>query len=422
VLALQRTAGNRAVARLLADRRGQGVTRADRQALQREMKFELQTSNPIWRTRGSRSEKLPRKFGPGDFLHQGAQGRPATRRREGTAIELQSESGGFVEFETPRWFSNWCGLKRRIQEAVDMVEAIKAAPKVGTSADGFDLVEFPFDVSRLRKTKRFPRGLRRGEKLQVEIRDPTWTAKIQSSEAFELSQYESFMDEHARASWAAEAKAKADELLTEANVNRVPAAELRNLRNFLLIVITYIQRGQHDWGYSERQAAKEYLSLMARTSFSSMYRELLSRREKRLFDGIVSRRAILDKMSLTRRSLFYAHGVQGPLRKLTVDAWLQSIPKKGRLRAGREETRSQKDRLSLPAGGSRAMGRFDVETRPDEDDTMLVRFETRGTIKGPSRRLEEWVSYAKERFRQAFLKRNRPGKSTELEFDPADCP
>lgn len=303
-----------------------------------------------------------------------------------------------------------------------MVEAIKAAPKVGTSAEGFDLVEFPFDVSHLRRTKRFPWGLRRGERLQVEIRDPTWTAKIQSSESFELSQYESYMDEHARATWAAEAKAKADELLAEANVDQVPVAELGNLRNFLMVVITYIQNGRQDWGYSERQAAKEYLSLMARTSFSSMYRELLSRREKRLFDGIVRRRAILDKMSLTRRSLFYAHGVHGPLRKLTVDAWLQSIPRKGRLRAGREEQRSQKDRLSLPAGGSAAMGRFDVETRPDEDDTMLVRFETRATIKGSSRRVEEWVPYAKERFRQAFLRRNRPGKSTDLEFEPADCP
>ena len=302
-----------------------------------------------------------------------------------------------------------------------MVEAIKAAPKVGTSADGFDLVEFPFDVSHLSKTKRFPWGLRSAEQLQVEIRDPTWTAKIQSSESFELSQYESFMDEHARATWAAEAKAKADELLADANVDRGPAVERPNLRNFLMIVITYIQRGQHDWGYTGT-GPKEYLSLMARTSFSSMYRELLSRREKRLFDGIVRRRAILEKMSLTRRSLFYAHGVDGPLRKLTVDAWLQSIPQKGRLRAGREEKRSQKDRLSLPLGGSAAMGRFDVETRPGEDDTMLGRFETRGTIQGPSRRLEEWVPYAKERFREAFLRRNRPGKSTDLEFEPADCP
>ena len=80
-MALQRTAGNRSTARLL----------------QRAMKLELQTGNVIWKAReGEPTEKLPRKFGPQAFIHKGTQGKRATRGKEGTAVELQSENGGFV--------------------------------------------------------------------------------------------------------------------------------------------------------------------------------------------------------------------------------------------------------------------------------------------------------------------------------------
>lgn len=401
--------------------------------IQRAMKFELQTNNIVWRRRGARASKLPRKFGPRQKfgkkwedipLHKGKHGKAATAEKEGTAVELQSESGGFVEFETPKWFNSWCALKKRIKEAVEIVKEINKAPKVGTSPDGYDLVRFPFDVGHLKRTSTFKQGLRSGETLEVELRDRDWKAKIQSSESFELGQFESYLTEHGWGPWATDAITKAKELVKDANVEGTPDAELGNLRSFLQIVITYIQNAQHDWGYAEKQAAKEYLSLMARTSFSSMYRELLSAAEKKLFDRMVKNRAILKKMGLTRKSLFYAHGVHGPLKKLTVHAWLKSIPQAGgkRVKRGKEEGREQKDLLSLPRGGSAAMGRFDVQTDPGEDDTLLVRFEARATIQGQTKKAVDWVAYAKERFKKAATARGRTGKSTAMEYKPGDCP
>jgi hypothetical protein len=425
VLALQRSAGNAAVQHLLRSD-GAPLTGA---RLQRAMKFELQTRNPVWRTRGKKREKLPRKFGPKQKfgkkwedvpLHKGKEGDPPTRTKEGSAVELQSETGGVVEFETPEWFSDWCELKRRMQEAVDMVDAISKAKKVGKTPDGHDLVEFPFDVRHLRKSRGFSKGLKPDEKLVVEIADPTWVAAIQSSESIELSQFESFLKEHERASWATEAITKADEIVKDANTKGIADADLVNLRNFLQIIIDYILNAQF-WEYDEPHAAKEYLSLMARTSFSSIYRELLSTKEKDLFDEIVKSGAIVKKMGLTKKSLFYAHGVRGPLKSLKVSDWLPSISKKGRLKAGKDESRKEKDLLSRPVGGSAAMGKFDVQTKPGKESSMLVRLETRETKQGRVRKVGEWVSYAEKLFKEAFTARGRKGKSTALKYDPAAC-
>lgn len=68
------------------------------------------------------------------------------------------------------------------------------------------------------------------------------------------------------------------------------------------------------------------------------------------------------------------------------------------------------------------MGRFDVDTDPGEDETMLVRFETRSTKQGRVRRVEEWVPYAEKLFKQASTARGRKGKSTELTYEPSKCP
>ena len=418
VLALQRQVGNRAAGRVLA----------------RAMKFELQTVNPVWRERAGKWEKLPRKFGPqaADYLHKGEKGRPSGDN-EGTAVELQSETGGVVEFETAEWFSDWCALKETIQEAVDMTTEINRAPTVGRR-HGHDLVEFPWKVGHLKwRKKAFPTGLRQDEKLYVELVDRHWWAAVQSSESIALSQYEDFLKEHHSEQWSRDVIRKADELVAQANPRHHRASELGNLRSFLEVIVEYITSGQHDWGYlrthGEHQAPKEYLPLMARTSFSSMYRELLSPRERTLFDQLVHSGAILRKMRLTRRSLFYAHGVQTHLRGLTVDSWLRSISEKGRLDAHNRERRREKDKLSEPTEGN-AMGRFDVDTDPGEEDTMLVRFETRATRQarrwGDQRhrrsvKAADWVAYAEERFREAHRRRNRRG-STKLKYKPEKCP
>lgn len=397
--------------------------------IQRAMKFELQTGNVVWRTgrkdkKGTKlpDKKLPRKFGPKDqyFLHKGTKGKKAKAGKEGTAVELQSEEGGFVEFETPKWFRDWCELKERIQEAVDMVEEIKKSKVVGTSDDGYDLVDFPFGVSHLKASETFKGGLKKGESLVVEIRDPDWNAKIQSSETFELQQYESFLKEHEDATRATSTITTAQKILDNAlkASPKIKPATTDNLRGFLQIVVNYILNAQY-WDTSG-SPAKDVVALMSRTSFSSMYRSLLSKEEQELFREIVKNDVILNEMGLTRTSKFYKYGFKGQDKPFTVYAWLLSITKKG------------KDLLSHPAGGSQAMGRFDVETKPGKKDTNLVKFETRQSTKfrasSDPRRSDptvipasKWVAYAKEVFKEAYTKRARMG-DTALIYDPSACP
>lgn len=158
-----------------------------RPTIQRAMKFEFQTKNRIFRNDGvSPPRLLDRKYGPNDFLHKGD-----------TGVRLESETGGVLEFET-EWFRKWSGLEKQIREAFEMTQQMNAAPDV----DG-GRKKFPFDVDHLKKGSR--RELRKGiwerkkgfenknekilaagEKLEVEIRDSTWEAGIQSSESFLL--------------------------------------------------------------------------------------------------------------------------------------------------------------------------------------------------------------------------------------------
>jgi hypothetical protein len=188
------------------------------------MKFELQTRNLIWRSRGARRSELGRKFGPKRFLHKGSKGKPATKKKEGTAVELQSEARCFVEFETPSWTRTWCEAKQQLQEAVGMVGAMSSAPEISSTATS-TVREWPFDASRLARSKSFKKGLARGENLELEIVDPTWTARIQASEAFEQTQFGSYLREHlpgSAASITADAKAVVDAV----NAGGIPDADL----------------------------------------------------------------------------------------------------------------------------------------------------------------------------------------------------
>jgi hypothetical protein len=396
--------------------------------IQRAMKFELQTNNIVWRTGGKKTEKLPRKFGPtvepknSRFLHKGLKGKPPEGDKEGTAVELQSEARGFVEFETPSWHRDWCEVKERIQEAVDMVSAIDKS-KVVRTIGGVKTVKFPFDVAHLKKTKAFTQGLQAGESLDVEILDPDWSAKIQASEAFELPQFESYLKEHMSPARFTSITGSAKKILQDANTKKLPDKDLVNLQNLLQIIVEYITEAQK-WNTSNTHLAKENISLMSRTSFSSMFQVLLSKDEQKLFTTIVGSDAILKEMGVTRKTLvfpsgFVGHKSPGP----TIHQWLVSIHSQPR------------DLLSSLGGDNRAMGRFPVETEKDKKDTNLVKFEARATSGHLQERpavdkkdvatgrvlLGGWVAFAEEVFKAAHTKRARTG-STELIYDPKKCP
>lgn len=200
--------------------------------------------------------------------------------------------------------------------------------------------------------------------------------------------------------------ASAKDILQKVNRTNIPDKELANLHSLLQIIVEYTTEGQR-WNVSQNHA-KEAISLMSRTNFSSMYHTLLSRKERKLFRKIVRSNAILAELGLTRKSRFFKWGYSGR-RGPTIHNWLASI------------YRRRRDLLSPPAGGSEAMGRFPVKTRPGKKDTKLVMFEARKTSHDQDRPAAQWVDFAEGVFEQAHLSRPRTG-STALIFNPNQCP
>ena len=359
--------------------------------------------------------------------------------KEQTAIELQSESTGALEFETPKWFREWPELKDRIQEAVDMTKAIDA--QVGTAREVTDatilsvmdarkntgvlgkVVEWPaaFSTAHLKNLRKDKR------RLLVQIADPTWRATVQASEAIALSEYESLLKEHERVTDPARWRFTSVKDIVIPNANSIfaaafAAAKLKDstldeslfadLKGFLQLVVTYIVRGQLVAAADE--PAKFTFRLMARTNFGSMFKELLSAKEQALFKTIVgnakrsSDNLLLKELeapinaertkigpppglppqALTRRTRFFFRPVgrdkktSGP----TIHDWLVGITK-------------GKDLLS-GSDFSGAMGAKSVETKPGDKDFRRAQFEIRGTVShgGHVQPAVHWVSYAEHIF------------------------
>jgi hypothetical protein len=178
--------------------------------------------------------------------------------KEGSAIELQSEYRGFLEFETPKWFRSWCALRLRVKEAVDMVEAIHSSPPVSDSRGeikkgiesqiprlikmGMRYSSHP-TIGNLKKwpqmypTDKLPL---KGGGLLVEEVDSTWEAYIQHSEGIALTQYEALLKEQ-RPSEAASTIRYAEEILKNVNISRTTVP---NLYSFLQLISYYIEHGQ----------------------------------------------------------------------------------------------------------------------------------------------------------------------------------
>jgi hypothetical protein len=376
--------------------------------IQREMKFEIQTKNRIFRNDGRTAKLLPRKFGPKDFLVRG-----------NTGVRLESETDGVIEFETT-WDKKWPVLRDQIREAFKMTKDINTAKNVPGGRK-----EFPFDVPNLRTgTRREQRKgfwrrrkgmegkdkderiLGKGERLEVLVSDDTWNSGIQSSESFLLTQYESYLREHEWPAYREPLIADAQDILDRANTEHIPAKDLVRLRSLLQIIVNYIMRGKGGesskkagvpYAYVKGKPAKQAFTLMSRTDFSSMYRSLLSEPEQDLFKTIVRRRIILTEMGLTRRTPFFPKGYGAGHRGPTVHQWLTGIYQ-------------GKDLLSSNTGRglSAAMGKFSVQTEKGKKDTGLVKFETRNRLGGAWRTANKWEKYALDRFKSALKKRSRP--------------
>ena len=373
----------------------------DEKALTR-MKFEIQTTNRIWRNDGKTASLLERKYGPNDFLV------------DKKGVRLESETGGVLEFET-EWFRTWPKLEKAIEKAVKMTDDMNRA---ASSKYEKTRKSFPFNVDNLRKgsKKEISQGfwerkagmegekekiLRAAEVLEVEIIDSTWKAGIQSSESFLLEYYESFMKQHEWPFFRDGTIKHAKAILASANTGGLSATEVGKLRSFLQIIVNYILRGQGGkesenagaFANVDRLPPKQAFTLMSRTNFASMYKVLLTDKEKRLFEKIVKNDSVLKEMGLNRKSPLFIKGYgtkrhePGP----TVHQWLAVIVR-------------GVDLLSVQSGKglSAAMGRYNVETRKGKKDRWLVKFETRNTTIGATGiEAKDWVKYASKLFEQA---------------------
>jgi hypothetical protein len=431
-------AGRRLLAHELSHTIQQGDGREP--IVQRAMKFEFQTKNVITTNKG---RKLGRKFGK--FLHQGK-----------TGARLETDTGGVAEFETGGWERKWNELKDRIQEMVDIVTEINKDPKA-----------FPFsEEKRLLKEGR----LKKGEKLEVDVTDASFTAKIQSSEGLALTQYESFLREHEKPKFVDPVVKKAQTILDDArqaDKTITSTTNTDNLRGFLQVIVNYITRAQEVVSHADRVSpVKAKFRLMHRTQFSSVFSALLSPDEQRLFKQIVKGDAIPKEFGLSATAPLFNGGYWGhsggmmaffdggeivalatedqqniydcttkkmtkgketkeidkrqckkkvPASEITIRGWLDSIVSK------------KKDLLSPPHGGSVAMGgEGEVKTRGKHKG--LVRFETRGTEgHTQTQPASKWVDYVEEVFVEAATCRPRSGKAGleytgSKKFDPKKCP
>ena len=221
------------------------------------------------------------------------------------------------------------------------------------------------------------------------------------------------------------------------------------LYGFIQSIVCYIASAQYyDTSESKSPApAKAHFSFMSRRSFQSMYKKLLTKKEKLLFKTIVKNNIIPRILILPANSEFFAHGYWGhfdPKRrsrrrwwalfkggkivklkykspnspiidcsrqrsrycgksvrgtKITIGGWLRSI-----VGSSSSSRRRRRDLLSPPRHGSRSMGKI----KKFKSKPYMAMFEVRslGNI-FKSQPYTKWVSFAEERFKRAAAR--RPG-------------
>jgi hypothetical protein len=410
--------------------------------IQRAMGFEFQVTgaNVITTNQGRLfPSKFPnKKKGLDEFFHKGK-----------TGVELQTDTGSVLEFQTNP-FRRWSELNGQIQEAVNIVGEIKAKT-------------FTFSEEKHFKDKKL---LATGEQLEVMIQDPSFEARIQSTEGLALSQYGSLLKEHEETKFVNPVIDSAQKILDDAkkaNKKIKPTTRLDNLLSFLEVIVNYIKRAQNRvWDTTRAGPVKETFRLMSRISFSSMFRQLLNADEQTLFKQILQRGAIPKELGIAGKDQLFIAGYWGhidnmwalfqngkiwalapedkhpiydcsnkgaapsgidktkcynkvPGSAITIDAWLKSI------------VSAERDALSPPHRGSESMGKLKVATKDVEKGLAI--FETRHyENRKQDQPASQWVDFAEDLFAQAAMCRPRPGTGTDLiydgkkQFDPKKCP
>jgi hypothetical protein len=358
--------------------------------------------------------------------------------KEQTGMELQSETSGVIEFETPKWFNKWDDLELRIIDALHMIDAINnahqlskkdpfeskiiAAIETRTGKKGHKIVKWPenkFSISHLKNLKKDNRS------LYVQISDPAWEAKIQVSESLNLSNFGSLLTEHRHTSTASGIIQISEEIFQKAwkSYSALPGnsgksqLQFKELKGFVQLIVYYIYTGQVV--DISKGASKFAFSLMARTNFSSMYKNILSPDEQAMFKLMIGKESDINDnpiftqklndliktvrpgaKQLNRDTPFYFKGHKGnPSGKPKVYDWLKNIQK-------------GKDELAGTASNvSDAMGAKEVNNTPGDNKYKHALFEVRGTKAHGADSLQQliipainWLKVVKEIFDAANIR------------------
>ena len=352
---------------------------------------------------------------------------------EQTAIELQGETDGKIEFETPKWFRTWEELRLRVQDAVDIAKEISGAPvakEEEVSTDQKD--EMKKEKGSLGTIHTWPEHLinddvksRLGKKkLFAEIVYTNWDYSFfQTSEGISMENVGNILqDPQVDESWSSNVSSWVEIVfrkVKDASAFSTQDDSLFNgLKSFMEYVINYIIWGQnrHYGGGGH----KDTFRMMARTDFGSMYTLLLTPDEQDLFDDMVDKDApdgdplllteIEDKINTAltvdvvwdKDIQFYRRGHNaGEDANPTVYSWLKAIP-------------TDKDILTQEDSGvdvgdvAAAIGGSEVNPIPGNKDYKQALVEKRVGNRWVN--ADEWVDYAEERFEEA---RTRSGDTPD---------
>jgi hypothetical protein len=409
--------------------------------IQRLMGWEFQTHNKVTTNKGkSFVRKAGGKTGSwGKYFHKGK-----------TGVELQTDTDSVIEFVTEP-FQRWSDLGKQIEEAKQITDDLNKDPK-----------KFPFsEQATMLKSK----ALARGETLEADIGDPTFTAKPQMTEGIVLSEFGSFMRQHNKRSvkggkivslgtsgsilQSTEASNKAGQALTAAGITSSGNA---NLLGFMELIAHYLlQTLGRDYSADPDKVVKAHFLLMHRMPFTAMHGTLTAA-EQKLFGKIVKGDHIPTAFGMSGTDDVFKFGYWvnrgkhrvlvklGKIVKVATDTGIHNCSSKTKTKGvptrwcGKAYTTpitiaswlksmqksTGKDQLSPPDKGSDSLGKWEISTSGPEKG--LSAFEMRGF---PSKKAADWVSFADAVFNQAT--QCRPGSNLVYDgkstpFDKKKCP
>ncbi|MDH3976490.1 MAG: DUF4157 domain-containing protein [Deltaproteobacteria bacterium] len=259
--------------------------------IQRLMGFEFQTRNVVSKNRRGKS--------PRTFTRTQTKSKPL---RTVKGLKMEVDTGSVIEFVTSA-HSKWVDLKPDIENAVKIVNEIKALPKKPRDPKKSISQTNP-EVYKGFKTDYFG-------KVDVLAKPSSFRAKPQSTEGIVLKEYESLLKEHdKRTSIAGKVTPAVTTILSGVNTKNID-----NLKGFLQLIVHYILQAKRKLILTKSGKIKQpkaFFRLMTRVDFASMYK-FLSKTEQNIFKALVKKvpNPIASVTGVSFSHDLFAHGYWG---------------------------------------------------------------------------------------------------------------